>query len=271
MTFLDLCAGIGGFSLGLERAGMTCKGQVEIDGFCNKVLAKHWPDVPRWKDIKALNIANLPPVDLICGGYPCQPFSCAGERRGADDDRHLWPYFLRIIKILVPAWCFFENVAGHVTLGLDQVLSDLESVGYTAWPVIVPAVAVDALHRRDRVWIIAHFDSIRKQQSKGIKQKKRRRGDNGATEIGNAPDPIGNRRQRKEKDRSLSVKKLSIETSMGTWRPWPTESCLVRMVHGVSNRLDGYRIKALGNAVVPVRVEVLGRGIIASSEGYVYE
>ncbi|GEB79761.1 hypothetical protein DDE01_11760 [Desulfovibrio desulfuricans] len=161
MTFLDVCAGIGGFSLGLERAGMTCAGQVEIDDYCNRVLAKHWPGVPRWRDIKALDCTQLPAVDLICGGYPCQPFSLAGKRRGAEDDRHLWPHLFAVVSALRPAWCLFENVAGHISMGLDAVLSDLERGGYAAQPLVIPACAVDAPHRRDRVWVVANAHAQR--------------------------------------------------------------------------------------------------------------
>lgn len=156
MTFLDLCAGIGGFSLGLEWAGMTCKGQVEIDGYCNRILEKHWPDVPRWGDLKAIDPSCLPAVDLIAGGYPCQPFSLTGKRKGKGDDRHIWPFFKQIIATKRPTWCLFENVAGHVTMGLDDVLSDLDFLGYSAWPLLVPACAVNSKDRRGRVWILAH-------------------------------------------------------------------------------------------------------------------
>lgn len=156
MRFLDLCAGIGGFSLGLWRAGMTCVGQVEIDDYCTAVLERHWPGVPRWRDIRTLPLAALPCCDLVCGGYPCQPFSAAGQRRGAEDDRHLWPFVLGVVETLRPAWCLFENVAGHVSLGLDRVWADLEATGYAVQPLIIPACAVGAPHRRDRVWILAN-------------------------------------------------------------------------------------------------------------------
>ena len=156
MTFLDLCAGIGGLTLGLTRAGMTCVGQVEIDDYCNKILRRHWPDVRRWRDITTLDPAELQRATLVAGGYPCQPFSVAGQRKGAGDDRHLWPFVFRIVAHHRPAWCLFENVAGHVSLGLDAVCSDLETIGYACGPLVVPACAVDAPHRRDRAWILAN-------------------------------------------------------------------------------------------------------------------
>ena len=156
MTFLDLCAGIGGLTLGLTRAGMTCVGQVEIDDYCNQILRRHWPDVRRWRDITTLDPVELPRATLVAGGYPCQPFSVAGQRKGAADHRHLWPFVFRIVADLRPAWCLFENVAGHVSLGLDAVCADLEAIGYACGPLVVPACAVDAPHRRARVWLLAH-------------------------------------------------------------------------------------------------------------------
>jgi len=179
MTVGSLFSGIGGFDLGLERAGMTIKWQVEIDDFCNKVLEKHWPDVKRYRDIKELRGDELEPVDLICGGFPCQPFSTAGKRRSKEDDRYLWPEMLRVIRAVRPNWIIGENVAGIVSLALDDVLSDLESEGYSCQSFIIPACAVNAPHRRDRVWIIAHRNSERQLQQEGTLEEQRRRiGDN---------------------------------------------------------------------------------------------
>jgi len=156
MTFGSLFAGIGGFDLGLERAGMECKWQVEIDPFCNKVLQKHWPNVKRYVDVKTVGKHNLEPVDLISGGFPCQPFSVAGKRGGKDDNRYLWPEMLRVISEVRPTWVIGENVAGIVNMALDQVCSDLEAQGYEVQPFIIPACAVNAPHRRDRVWIVGN-------------------------------------------------------------------------------------------------------------------
>jgi len=157
LKVLDLFSGIGGFSLGLERTGgFETVAFCEIDPFCRRVLAKHWPGVPIHDDVRELTADAIGPVDIIVGGYPCQPFSTAGKRRGAEDDRHLWPEVHRLVAAIRPAWCLFENVAGHISMGLDEVLSDLEGEGYTCWPLVIPACGVDAPHRRDRVWIIAH-------------------------------------------------------------------------------------------------------------------
>lgn len=157
LKILDLFSGIGGISLGLERTGgFETVAFCEIDDFCRKVLKKHWPDVPIYKDVRSFHHDG--PVDVICGGYPCQPFSVAGKRGGDKDDRHLWPEMLNCIEKYKPSWVIGENVAGHISMGLDKVLSDLERQGYTARPFIIPACAVDAPHRRDRIWIVGHAE-----------------------------------------------------------------------------------------------------------------
>ena len=156
MKFGSLFSGIGGFDLGLERAGMECAWQVEIDEYCLKVLEKHWPSVSRYTDIRECGRDNLEPVDLICGGFPCQPYSVAGKRRGAEDDRNLWPEFLRIIKELRPTWIIGENVPGIIPMYLDTVLSDLEGEAYSCWTFNIPACAFDAPHRRERIFVVAY-------------------------------------------------------------------------------------------------------------------
>lgn len=162
MTHLSLFSGIGGLDIAAEWAGFHTVGQCEWADYPTKVLEKHWPDVPRWRDIRTLTgesfyeRTELRTVDVISGGFPCQPFSVAGKRGGDKDDRYLWPEMLRVIEELRPTWVVGENVAGIVSMALDQVLSDLEAKGYAAGAVIIPACAVDAPHRRDRVAILAH-------------------------------------------------------------------------------------------------------------------
>ena len=159
LRHVDLCSGIGGFALGFQWAELSKPVLLcDIEPFCRKVLRKHWPDVPIAEDVKEL--ANdpdglVPECDIITAGYPCQPFSVAGDRRGQEDDRHIWPEIFSIIKTKRPTWCVFENVYGHISMGLDEVLSDLEGENYAVRPFVIPACAVDAPHRRDRVWIIA--------------------------------------------------------------------------------------------------------------------
>ena len=156
MRLLDLFSGIGGFSYAAEKliGGYETVAFCEMDEFCQKVLKKHWPQVPIYDDVRTLDAARLGRIDIVTGGYPCQPFSQAGRRQGEEDERHLWPEMLRIIKSCKPRYVLAENVAGHVTMGLDQVLTDLEDQGYTTRAIIVPACAKNAPHRRDRVWII---------------------------------------------------------------------------------------------------------------------
>ena len=154
---LDLFSGIGGFSLGLDRAGMETVAFCENDKFCQKVLAKHWPDVPIHNNIEELDGREYKgTVDLVCGGFPCQPFSVAGDQRGADDDRALWPEMLRVIREVEPSWVIFENVPGIINMELDNCLSSLEDSGYSCQTFVIPACAVDAPHRRDRVWVVGN-------------------------------------------------------------------------------------------------------------------
>jgi len=154
MTHGALFNGIAGFPLAAEWAGIETKWTVEIDEFCNKVSKKHFPNATQYQDIH--KAANLPYVDIISGGFPCQPFSVAGKQLGNQDDRALWPQMLRIIKEVKPAYVIGENVAGIINLALDEVLTSLEAEGYTTETFIVPACAVNAPHRRDRFWIIAY-------------------------------------------------------------------------------------------------------------------
>jgi len=154
LTHGALCNGIAGFPLAARQAGIITTWTVEKDPFCNAVSRRHFPHAHQFLDI--YDARQLPPVDIISAGYPCQPESYAGKRRGTADDRWLWPEVLRILTECQPGWFLGENVAGHVTLGLEGVLSDLEATGYEVWPLVLPACALGAPHRRDRVWIIAH-------------------------------------------------------------------------------------------------------------------
>ena len=164
LRHVDLCSGIGGFSLGFEWAGLSqpiffC----DIEKWCRDILHQHWPDVPIAEDVKELanDPTQIPDCDILTAGYPCQPFSAAGKRKGEEDDRHIWPYIRKIVAHKRPTWVVFENVYGHVSMGLDKVLSDLETDGYTTRPFVVPAAGVDAPHRRDRVWIVGYTQNDR--------------------------------------------------------------------------------------------------------------
>lgn len=161
MRHLDLFSGIGGFALAAEMVWPEAEHIFcDIEPFSQAVLRKHWPDAKIYGDIRTLHGNENGAIDLLTGGFPCQPFSSAGKRKGTEDDRHLWPEMLRVIREATPRWIIGENVSGLLTwdggMVLDSVLSDLEGSGYDAWPLVIPAAAVDAPHRRDRVWIIAH-------------------------------------------------------------------------------------------------------------------
>ena len=163
-THLDLFSGIGGFALAAKWNGYRTLAFCDCEPYAQAVLKKHWPDVPCHKDIREVRGELYAGVTLLTGGFPCQPFSVAGKQRGKDDNRYLWPEMLRVIREARPAWIIGENVAGIVNLALDTVCADLEAEGYEVEPVIIPACAVDAPHRRDRVWIIANINGLRSQK-----------------------------------------------------------------------------------------------------------
>ena len=166
LKHLDLFSGIGGFSLGLESSGL-CETAAFCDWepYCQKVLKKHWPNVPVYGNIKELNYERLKAdgikdIDIITGGYPCQPFSVAGRKKGEQDERHLWPEYLRLIQELRPSFVIGENVGGHVKLGLDTVLTDLASEGYATTTFSISASSIGANHQRERIWIIAYSNDL---------------------------------------------------------------------------------------------------------------
>jgi len=179
-THLDLFSGIGGFALAANWNGYRTVGFCDNEPYAQAVLKKHWPEVPCHKDIREVRGELYAGVTLLTGGFPCQPFSVAGKQRGKDDNRYLWPEMLRVIQEAKPTWIIGENVAGIVNLALDQVCADLEGQGYEVESIIIPACAVDAAHRRDRVWIIARnlADSVSMSEGSthGIKERKCERG-----------------------------------------------------------------------------------------------
>ena len=156
----SLFSGIGGFDLAAQWCGWQNIFQVEIDNFCQKVLAKNFPDVKRYKDIKEFDGTEYKgSIDIISGGFPCQPFSVAGKQRGKADDRWLWDEMLRVIKEIQPCWIVGENGANLWNMGIENMLSQVEDEGYEVESFIIPACAKKMLHRRDRIWIIAHSKS----------------------------------------------------------------------------------------------------------------
>ena len=161
LKILDLFSGIGGFSLGLESTGhFETAAFCEIEPYCQKVLKKHWPNVPIFDDIRKLKGKDIGAIDIITGGYPCQPFSVAGKQKAEQDPRHLWPEYFRLIKELRPTWVIGENVSGHIKLGLDTVLENLASEGYSTRTFSISASSIGANHKRERVWTVANSSSI---------------------------------------------------------------------------------------------------------------
>lgn len=159
IKLLDLFSGIGGFSLAARWAGgFETVGFCEIDAYCQKVLNKNFPGVPIHDDIKTLKGNEFGPIDIITGGFPCQPFSYAGKRKGKADDRDLWPEMFRVIKHAKPRWVVGENVAGFINVGFERTATNLENEGYEVQALLIPACAVNAPHRRDRLWIVAHAE-----------------------------------------------------------------------------------------------------------------
>jgi DNA (cytosine-5)-methyltransferase 1 len=234
LTFISLFAGIGGLDLGLERAGMQCVAQVEINDYANKVLSKHWPDVPRFRDVREVGSRNLPAADLICGGFPCQDISYAGRGAGLAGERSgLWYEYARIVSELRPRYVLVENVAALLTRGLSDVLGTLASLGYDAEWHCIPAAYVGAPHRRDRVFIIAYASEVRRQ-----------RNNQGGGRIG-AGETI----------RGL----LEPQGCFGRDAAPPFR----RMDDGLPAKLE--RLGGLGNAVVPQVAELLGKAIVAHS------
>jgi len=257
--FGDICAGIGGFSLGFERAGMKCAYQIEKDHFCQAVLTKHWPDVPKWKDLLEIKKGELPAVDLMAGGIPCQPHSAAGKQKGAADDRNLWPAYFQIIKWNKPKWIIIENVPGIKHTIFDNLVFDLEGISYAVSTLNIPVAGFNAPHLRYRYFIVGHADRTRleigKIKQENIQQKQ--------------PASIG---------ASLSQRKITdTDRQQCAWTPeiaeqagrqctqgrnwWAAEPSLDRVVDGFPGRV--VQCKALGNSIAPQIAEWLGRIILA--------
>ncbi len=230
-TFGSLFTGIGGLDLGLERAGWKCAWQVENDQYASKVLARHWPDVARFGDVHAVEPERLGQIDLIAAGFPCQPWSLAGQRNGTGDARNLWPETLRIIRGVRPRLLLLENVTGliaHPYFG--TVLSDLAANGYDAEWDCIPVAAVGAPHLRYRLFVVAYLDC--------------------------PGQPYLQRQPAEARSHGGAV------VDSGGW--WDAEPLVGRVVDGIPRRVD--RVRGLGNAVVPQVAEWIGRRILAGRD-----
>ncbi len=271
-TFGSLFAGIGGIDLGLERAGWRGRWQVEYEPYCQRVLAKHWPDVTRYGDIREVDWSAVEPVDAVVGGFPCQPISAAGKQLAQADERWLWPEFARCLRELRPRYVLVENVANLLVVNdgsaFGEVLGDLAALGYDAEWEVISAADVGAPHRRDRVWIVAN-DA--RQRGRRTWERTLDGGPRLAGPVGlgtNDPAvPVADALRQRGRGRNDTREHAADVDAPGErvgpggdgdW--WSTEPDVGRVAHGVPARVD--RLRALGNAVVPQVVEFIGRRII---------
>ena len=266
LSHFSLFAGIGGIDIAAEWAGFTTVAQCEIADYPTKVLEKHWPDVPRWRDIREITKGGfyertgLQTVDLISGGFPCQPFSVAGKRKGKKDDRDLWPEMFRVIQELMPRWVLGENVANFVNMELERTILDLEGEGYETITFNIPACAVGAPHKRSRVFIVAYTNS-KGQSPRRCREPARRK-------VACRYDATNTDSTRCEKfDSSAKPEKAKLysRSIVKKRRNWATEPDVGRVAHGVSNRVD--RLKCLGNAVVPQQIYPILKAIFDIEKG----
>ena len=236
MTFTvgSLFSGIGGLDLGLERAGMRIIWQAEIEPYCCRVLARHWPKVPNLGNVREVEWCHVKRPDLVCGGFPCQPASLAGTQKGPKDDRWLWPEFERCLRHLRPRYALVENVTGLLGLGFSEIVAGLATLGYGFEWDRIPAAAFGAPHLRQRVFIVAHL------ACPGLE------GGNGEE----APGPPGRYALGRQ--------------APGVGGHWAIEPNVGRVVYGIPARVD--RIKALGNAVVPQVAEWIGAQILEADK-----
>jgi len=257
LTVGSLFSGIGGIDLGLERAGMQIRWQVEIDPYCQQVLAKHWPDTKRYGDVRDLSGGELEPVDLICGGFPCQPVSQAGHRKGNSDERWLWPQFYRIVCEAGPKWVLVENVPGLISTDsgrlLSGILRDLAQARFDAEWGIVSAEDIGAPHLRQRVFILAHANGNGFQR-KGVFRVQRSAWLSSLGSSTGSDSMFAGSSWPKEVDAN--------QPPRSDW--WEIEPRLGRMADGLPNQVD--RLKCLGNAVVPQVAEYVGRLIMEVAE-----
>ena len=259
LTVGSLFSGIGGFDLGLERAGMRVRWQVEIDPYCQRVLAKHWPHVQRYGDIQSVDWGTVEPVDVLCGGFPCQDISLAGKGAGLAGERSgLWFEYAKAIEALTPRYVIIENVAALRSRGLDQVLGSLAALGYDAEWHCIPASAVGAPHRRDRVWLVAHAKSA----GAWCNYSRLRKRAGGISGRQAAAPADANSAGLEERNRINDTGRTRTAIDRCDW--WAAEPDVGRVAYGVPHRVD--RLRGLGNAIVPQIAEMIGAWILLREE-----
>lgn len=266
MTHGSLFSGIGGFDLASEWMGWENKFHCEWNEFGQKVLHHYWPEAELFTDIKKSNFKKYAnQIDILTGGFPCQPYSQAGKRKGKEDERHLWPEMLRAIKEIQPSWIVGENVLGLVNwsggLVFHEVQTDLEAEGYEVWPYVLPAAAINAPHRRDRIWFVAYSNGFRRGKDISISNRE----SNDFNKISKKSFVTNTDNERREK---CNIPKKSnqqefinrrINDNSNYWENFPTVSPICNGDDGICNRLDSITfpkwrnesIKAGGNAIVP--------------------
>jgi DNA (cytosine-5)-methyltransferase 1 len=288
LTFGSLFAGIGGFDLGFERAGMCCLWQCEIDSYCERVLEKHWPDVLRVRDIRGVSAENVPAVDVLCGGFPCQDISLAGNGSGIDGPHSgLWSEYARLIGELRPRYVVVENVAALLVRGMGRVLGDLAALGYDAEWDCIPASAVGAPHRRDRLWIVAypHGDDggsgrEGRPAPSGARQPKPKRSlqmaDASWDATAGSTAQAGAERERvgpSSKRSGTPVADADLSRRDGRAGPtdgeWFAEPDVGRVADGIPARVD--RLRSLGNALVPQIAQWIGERLVSYEEAILDE
>jgi DNA (cytosine-5)-methyltransferase 1 len=264
----------------------------DIEEYPRQVLKKHWPHVKQYEDIKELNYERLKAdginsIDIITGGYPCQPFSVAGRKKGEEDPRHLWPEYFRLVKECRPTWVIGENVSGHIKQGLDTVISDLESEDYAVRPFSISASSIGANHQRERVWIVANARQHGRRieltrNSEGIGRgafEKTERSTNTDTssrssEGGEAlANPSSSRREirlseERYREKGNTEKFNDDSDRYRGWQRennWAVEPDVGRVAHGVPKRVD--RLKSLGNSLVPQIPYYIGKVILEVMNG----